>query len=303
MKKSLFYCLNDLPFLTKSIGLISFHGLGKGGGEKVLQKISEIYEQCFSKSYQSISSATSFKMRILAVKKSNNFLLTAGLRDIDLIVLSIFLNKKFSVYIQVPYHKSISLKTDFTHFILVKIYMIIVQKYAEKIFVNASLTVPFSSLKKTVLLPILSSEMVQNKIEFTRIVKQKIIIGTAFRLNTERGIGSKDIEGLISLCIKIDAHLIAKNIEFELQHFGEFEKDLATKMRNSFPKIKFNGYKNNWISNDVDAYVFLSKYEGFGLAPLEASAKKLVFVNDAFPKELFKCSPNIYPIEKIFEII
>jgi len=300
------YYLDHLPLFLKSPDLISYHGRGKGGGEVVFEKIIKVYKESGQTSIQTISSKVSFIKRFIIIfklKRAATLVLTAGVRDIDLLFFSIIFRKKVYVYLQVPYHKSISFKKDSIHFMVVKLYLFVIKMKARLIFSNSSQTLEFSNKKTKVILPIFSSDIVKEKIKFHKISKPQIIFGTAFRLNEERGIGSKDLKGLIKVLQKINEIVTAKGVKFKVLHFGEFNSGISKEIQKQFSEILFSGYKKQWIYEDVDAFIFFSNYEGFGLAPLEASSKKLVFVNDAFPKDLFECSPNIYPISELFKLL
>jgi hypothetical protein len=305
MKKKLYY-LEDLPLFLKSFNLISYHGKGKGGGEVVFEKIIKLYQKRGNTSINTISSKTNILNRFNIIFKLNRgatLFLTAGLRDIDLLFFSIIFKKNIYVYLQVPYHKSISFKKDSIHFLLVKLYLFIINKKAKLIFCNSTQTLGSNNKKTRIILPIFSSDIIKEKIKLYKLNKPQIIFGTAFRLNKERGIGSKDIEGLIVFLKKVKEIVEAKGIKFKVFHFGEFNQSISKDIQKQFNEIAFLGYKKKWIDVEVDAFVFFSNYEGFGLAPLEASSKTPVFVNYAFPKDLLICSPNIYPINDIFEIL
>tara|TARA_R110001583_G_scaffold69696_8_gene197578 strand:+ start:4538 stop:5464 length:927 start_codon:yes stop_codon:yes gene_type:complete len=300
------YYLDDLLKFFKTIDLLSLHGRGKGGGEVVSKKILNYYSSVKNNSEISIvSSKYSFIKRFLCIKKlrkSDIILFTAGIRDVDVILFSIFLGKKFNVYNQVPYQKAINFKIDAIHFLLVKLYIFLLENFCTFVLSNSASALKLNR-KIEILLPILSNEIVFKKIPLKKINKKNIVFGTAFRLNKERGIGSKDIDGLISFCKRISKLMEEKSINFSVIHYGEFDEEIASRIKNNFSNIEFVGYTLNWFEKDIDAYFFISKYEGFGLAPLEASNYKPVFVNDVFPKEIFLCSPNIYLINEIFKII
>lgn len=299
------YYLDNLPELLPSPGLISCHGRGKGGGEVVLEKILKLYKQN-NITPKTITSKDSFASRvwpILRLKNNDSILLTSGLRDLDVIALCILLRKKFAVYVQVPYLKSCDFKGDLVHYLLVRTYLILIRIFSKYIFVNSAETLGIKSTKAIVLLPVTYSEIVKEKIFLRKLDKSCVVFGTASRLFAERGIGSKDPDGLIDICLRTDKILGKKGIEFKIVHFGEVDIQIANSIRSRFNKIEFCGYNKHWTDADVDLFIFNSRYEGFGLAPLEASAKKPVFVNEAFPEELLACSPNIYPINDLFGIL
>jgi len=299
------YYLNNLSDFLPSLQLLSFHGKGRGGGEVLVDRIIKIYSKSNkNKNLKIISCNENLLLRISEILKNRDgSLFTAGLRDLDIISLSIVLRKKFNIYNQVPYHKAIKFKKDPVHYLLVKFYFFIIKYFANQIFINSLECIPFTTQRVITLLPIMEQKKLINKIEFNKYTKKTLTLGTVFRLTEERGIGSKDYAKMIDFLLKMNKCTSNKNIEFKVIHCGDFNEKLQKKITNKFNKIEFLGFKKNWCSINVDAYFFISKYEGFGLAPYEASFKNLVFVNDAFPKELFESSPNIYPIENIFQII
>ena len=52
------------------------------------------------------------------------------------------------------------------------------------------------------------------------------------------------------------------------------------------------------MKSENGPFIFLSNYEGFGLSAFEASQEgKIVFVNKAFPSELYELNSNINVID------
>ncbi len=302
------YFLDDFPIFLNAIHSLSVHGKGKGGGEVVVEKIVALYSNLKADSdISKISGEDSFFKRflfILKTKKPGAILLTAGLRDIDVILFCFLLNKKAFVYNQVPYLKAASIKKDVVHYLFVRLYVFLLELKFITIFTNSKSCITIKGKDIKVILPILKKEKVISPSQTLHFNKPQINFGTAFRLNTERGMGSKDLEGLVLFCKQIDKILQQKGIDFKVTHFGQYEDALKLKLKNEFNNIEFKGYTSNWIENtEIDAYFFISRYEGFGLAALEASSKKPVYVNDAFPEELFLSSTNIYTLETLLETI
>jgi hypothetical protein len=302
------YYLDDLPFLLSSINSLSVHGKGKGGGEVVIEKILALYVDLKKNlNISRISSEDGFLKRFLFIfntKKRETILLTAGLRDTDLIFFCFLLNKKAFVYNQVPYLKASSIKKDVVHYTLVRLYVFLLKLKIITIFTNSKSCITIKGKDIKVILPILKKEQVISPSQHLNFDKAHINFGTAFRLNSERGRGSKDIEGLVLFCKQMDQILKKKGIDFKVTHFGQYEETLKLQLQNEFHNIEFKGYATDWIEHsEIDAYFFISRYEGFGLAALEASSKKPVYVNEAFPEELFSSSTNIHKIDTLFDII
>jgi hypothetical protein len=302
------YYLDDLPLFLNSISSLSVHGKGKGGGEVVIEKILVLYSDLKKNvNISRISGEDGFLKRFLFIFNTNKretILLTAGVRDIDLIFFCFLLNKKAFIYNQVPYLKAASKKKDIVHYLLVRLYVFLLKLKIITIFTNSKSCITIKGKDIKVILPILKKEQVISPAQHLSFNTSLINFGTAFRLNTERGRGSKDIEGLVLFCKQMDQVLKKKGINFKVTHFGQYEENLKLQIQNEFQNIEFKGYTSDWIENsEIDAYFFISRYEGFGLAALEASLKKPVYVNEAFPEELFSSSTNIHKLDTLFDII
>ena len=301
------YFLDDLPHFFHSIQILSVHGKGKGGGEIVAEKIMSLFAQSQTAPKTiKIGSEDGFLKRFLAIYKSkttSTILLTAGLRDIDLLVYCVLLHKKVNLYNQVPFLKATSFTKDFMHFFFVKIYAFVLRSKAITLFTNSKNCIHIKGKENKVILPFFKKELVSTTCKPVDVNKMELVFGTAFRLNTERGLGSKDLNAIINFCKRVDEKLKKRGVSFSVKHFGQFEEKLALILQEQIPNIEFHGYTENWTEHKVDAYFFISRYEGFGLAALEASSRAPVYVNEAFPKELFLNSSNVHTLEYLFKIL
>lgn len=301
------YFLDDLPYFFDSIQILSVHGKGKGGGEIVAEKIMSLFaqSQTVPKTIK-ISSEDGFLKRfrtIYKAKKTSAIFLTSGLRDIDLLVYCVLLRKKAALYNQVPFLKATSFTKDFIHYLLVKTYVFVVKSKAITLFTNSEECIRIRGKENKVILPFFKKDLVLEACNRIDVNKPELVFGTAFRLNTERGLGSKDLNAIVNFCKRVNEKLKKKEVAFTIKHFGQFEEKLALLLKEQIPNIEFHGYTENWTEHKVDAYFFISRYEGFGLAALEASSKAPVYVNEAFPKELFSSSPNVHTLESLFKTL
>ena len=286
--------IDDIPKLLPDVFFISIHGLGNGGGEKVADKILNSYfiylgilPKLVPVNYYNFSDFLRFK-----TDNRINFLFCAGPRDILKIILCILFSSKFAVYLQVPYWKSVTF-SDPIHLMIVRFFYWIIKKYASLIIVNSSNSSPYIDSLIEIVIPILRME-IYKKPSF-KTLKIFTNINFVCRLANERGSGSKDIDSMLKLGREVKQYnktLIEQKIT--IKHFGDINEKIKALFNDEDLPIVFFGNKKNWLELSSGPVVFLSKYEGFGLAAFEASiAGRLVFVNEAFPDELRFLCPKL----------
>ena len=115
------------------------------------------------------------------------------------------------------------------------------------------------------------------------------------RLFPERGIGSRDLKNMLRLTNEIAEFNKSSEEKIILNHWGDAEESLINEFTyQSDNSFKSHGFKKDWFTRANGKMVFLSNYEGFGLAPLESAAYGFeTYVNEVFPKELFFCNNSI----------
>ena len=292
--------LKDLKKIIDYPSFISYHGgsryKARGGGEKVLQNIVNIYN--FNQ--ERISRVNSgLKNRIILLIKCHinhkgRPLLMAGPRDIPLIMISFLLGKRANIYIQVPYLKAITIK-DPIHGIISIFYIVACILFAHKILKNSSSTINLSFLRKTIiLLPINCLSEYQNfKIDIDR--DDKYQINFVCRLFPERGVGSRDFKNMLRLADEIALYNKSNQKKILLNHWGDAENNLIYELKKHSCNYFYNhGFEDEWYLKAKGRMIFISNYEGFGLAPLEAASYGFkTFVNEAFPIELLNCNNSI----------
>ncbi len=282
--------IEELPHLK----IVVVHGEGKGGGEILSKKIKSIYNhdvEIFKHSEIDFAFLNELKKR--TKNDSISILFTAGLRDVPAILKSKILGLKIALYLTVPYHKAATIKDPF-HFLVVyfsQLFFIL----SDKIYITSK-NIKILFKQPIVMMPIKKEEN-YNKKKFTIINKKKIVGVTASRLNIERGVGSRDIDSIKKINDECHLYNEENDNKIDLYHFGEAETSIQKVITSDYQCINFLGYDSNWQKFNADFYFFFSRYEGFGLAPLESSQRALTIVNKAFPDELVSLNENIISID------
>ena len=104
---------------------------------------------------------------------------------------------------------------------------------------------------------------------------------------------------MIKLCHEVTEYNDKNKAQIIINHWGNADKNLINLLlKASKGSIKVNGYCKDWLEKIKGVTVFLSNYEGFGLAAYESANYGIpTYVNEAFPIELVKSSPNIKRIK------
>ncbi|WP_269622130.1 hypothetical protein [Prochlorococcus marinus] len=292
--------LSDLPSLISKPSSIIYHGLGAiGGGEIVAEKIIDLFKISQSNIYTHRLNILILLRHIFKKTNGRPFCLS-GPRDIPIIIFAFLCIRRADVYLQVPYHLSITRNRPI-HLFSVLIYLLLVNFCSKTVLVNSSNTGKYVLFKKTiVVLPILNSDLYNRSLAVTINPKSssKKVITLSCRLELEQGSPSKDIPSILRLSNEVSKYNLDNNIQCEIIHFGFCHESIKQILLDaSLGSIKFFDYDPLWLNHISNTVVFLSLYEGFGLAPFEASCRGAnVFVNEAFPKELLELAPNIHRI-------
>jgi Glycosyl transferases group 1 len=115
------------------------------------------------------------------------------------------------------------------------------------------------------------------------------------RLHAERGRGARDTAAMERLAREVVERNRAQPGSVRIVHFGDADAPLQQALQHHAEgAIDFRGHVTDWSSQVQGVVVFLSRYEGFGLAAFEAvHAGMAVCVNEAFPPELLAAAPGI----------
>ena len=298
--------IDELPYIK----LVSVHNGGRGGGEKVAQKIL----LCCATKGQHVEEFSSIKLsesikylffnrKIFRNNKKSTILFTAGPRDLFLMWLCMALRIGFACYIQVPYHNSTTLK-DPIHYIVVTLYRITVMTASKYKSANSTSSALFFKNQCNIFLPITSAELIRSEI-ISNCNNNNDLNGFVMvaRLNTERGRGSRNIKMLEKLLLEIQLYNEEGNKQVTFDHIGEISDKIKDRMLRLCDTVTIHGYVEDChkkYNYDDKIFVYLSNYEGFGLAAFEASVSgNIVAVNNTFPGELFAVCPNIKLIDKV----
>jgi hypothetical protein len=298
--------LNNFPVILPHLSVLTVHGEGRGGGEKVAEKIIEVYSESgknldLIKASDLSRAVTWFKTYQKSDKlqsKDVKILCTSGPRDLPMILLCIFYRIPFAVYLQVPYIKSISWK-DPVHALTIFFFLLISTLFATSRLTNSSQTSRSFWLNSEVVIPVNNKEISNTKLLKNKCpVKECLIITTACRYFPERGKGSRDLHATIQLLVECKKHNEKGGGKIFVRHYGSVHIDVKRKFDDFHDVITFCGYKSDWMKSENGPFIFLSNYEGFGLSAFEASQEgKIVFVNKAFPSELYELNSNINVID------
>ncbi len=291
--------LSDLPSLLRAPTFVTVHGIGQGGGELVARKLARLFGIGDARllAYRSGTSAV-LKM-VYHQRVHGHVLCTAGPRDIWVLLISALMLRRADVYLQVPYHRSVTWR-DPIHLTAVILYIILVVVLARKIFVNSTGTgrsILFR--RRTTVLPVARHELDAARVSecmgkvFPRHMPRTFNV--VCRLNRERGRGSRDLEGLRRFVREVADWNQCGGFPTVIEHYGECEPTIkAMLLEQAQDAIRFYGHVSDWICRNSGPLVLFSRYEGFGLAAFEAaSAGRQVYVNEAFPHELLASVPRI----------
>lgn len=289
------HTLSDLPDLLPDLRLLVIHGEGRGGGERAAAKIDDAYRAKGS-TIDVIGSGnrSALKAAIQALRggPGTSVLFSGGMRDLPGVLAARTAGVGFAAYFQVPYLRSLSI-SDPVHAAAVMGMVGFNRLFARNIFVNSGQGWPLWLQGRT-LLPIVDAErVVQRPAKWP--VAGLVRLATACRLFSERGHGSKDVESMLRLIEEVRIYNQAQNGQrIELVHYGDVDAYHAALLDPHHDVLERRGYAMDWYTADslVNGYFFFSHYEGFGLAPLEATKSGCpVFVNEGFPPELLTCGP------------
>ena len=249
-----------------------------GGGETFKADFVEIAE---TKGYKVDENASLTTMR-----EADHIMLVNGLRDIPLLILLNFIYRsKVIVYVQVPYHLKFSGLMGY----VVNLFYLLIQGfptyYGSRAHVktkNAMILFPISRRRVGRIKSLSLSSCSRDTFVF------------AFRLSKEKGIQSRDIASFINF-----SNGVKKN-GGKVVHYGNVDFDLLK----SYPYsddiidfVEFRGYKRDWMEHCKGVFVHFSNYDGFGLAPVEASLAGLdVRVSYGVPEEAFIVAPKMQRI-------
>jgi len=301
--------LDELSIIASKSLFVTCHGMGQGGGEKIATQIRERYPETVFLSHRSYGLIFKSLARALVDGCSNSILLTAGIRDLPVIILCIIIGWNFSLYIQVPYYRAVKRIGYYSFYVW--LYYTLVRFWAHTVFVNSESCIPvWPHSRKMVILPIWRQSLRNKAYACSNAIDRFpgsnhnssniVDINFVCRLQKEHGNGSRDIDAMLQLVREVrQMNIRSTNYLFRVNHWGEIcpaYHDLFT--RHSFNSIVFHGYNENWLNKMSGILVCLSKYEGFGLAAYEAcSAGYSVVVNQAFPKELLLLCPDIIQVK------
>lgn len=289
--------LSDLPRRLPDLQLIIVHGGGRGGGEFVAEKILTEFAAAGRAIDLVAASDRAGMVRAIRSQSGNpgiRILFTAGMRDLPGALAAKMAGVLYATYLQVPYFRAMSLR-DPVHAAAVTAMTAFHRMFAAHNFVNSQASWPGWFDAET-LAPITADELNADAPSAPLPPSGGLTIATACRLFTERGIGSKDTTSLLRLIDEIRRHnrAGAGGRQVQLVHYGDVDDTHAAMFSSHADVIQLRGYSRTWLYDDaeIDAFFFFSRYEGFGLAPLEATkTNRPVFVNEGFPDELRRCCP------------
>lgn len=285
------------------VDLIVVHGLGAGGGERVAEKILGLLGSHVRIVHHADGSKVVLK-HILEGRRHGRILCAAGPRDVWVIMLAKALGRSVDAYVQVPYLRSLTLR-DPVHALGVMAYYLALNLSCRAIYANSeSVRQGLSRKKSRVILPVTRAELSQvarvpvgaASPSFPGATARRIVF--VCRLVPERGRGSRDIDAMLRLCREVSAQRSGGGAGIEVWHFGACAELYRRKIVEILGDgVTFFGVVPNWLEQSQGQYVFLSRYEGFGLAAFEAArAGRNVFVNEAFPNELLQVQERIVRI-------
>lgn len=291
--------LSELPSLLCAPSFVTVHGIGQGGGELVALKLARIFGIGDARLLAYSSGTSTVLKRVYNQSNHGHVLCTAGPRDIAILLMSALMLRRADVYLQVPYHRSVTWR-DPVHLTVVIFYAILVTLLARRIFVNSTGTGRTILLRRrTTVLPVARHELDAAR---ASECKDEVLLphmprtfNVVCRLNRERGRGSRDLEGLRRFVREVADWNQCGGVPTVVEHYGECEPAIkAILLKQARGAIRFHGHVSDWICRNSGPLVLFSRYEGFGLAAFEAaSAGRQVYVNEAFPHELLAAVPRI----------
>jgi len=223
------------------------------------------------------------KVSLSLMRKADHILLVNGLRDIPLLIFFTYTYRsKVIVYIQVPYHiKFIGLMG-----FMVSLFYWLSRKFPTYYGSKSHIKTEGSKI----LFPISRNRVEKLKSLSLKSCRSETFV-FAFRLSREKGIQSRDIPGFINFSSDV------KKNGGKVIHYGNVDFDFLKSYPGSYDIIdfvEFRGYQRNWMEHCEGIFIHMSNYDGFGLAPVEASLAGLeVRVSLGVPKEAFYVAPKI----------
>lgn len=291
--------LSDLPSLLRAPSIVTVHGIGRGGGELVARKLVRIFGISDARLLAYSSGTPAVLKGVYHQRVHGHVLCTAGPRDIAVLLMSALMLRRADVYLQVPYHRSVTWR-DPVHLTVVFVYIMLVMTLARRIFVNSSGTGRSILLRRRIIvLPVARHELDAVRaaacMDMVMPPHMPRTFNVVCRLNRERGRGSRDLEGLRRFVREVADWNQCGGFPTVIDHFGECESAIkAMLLEEARGAIRFHGHVSDWICRNNGPLVLFSRYEGFGLAAFEAaSAGRQVYVNEAFPHELLAAVPRI----------
>lgn len=291
--------LSDLPSLLRTPSFVTVHGIGQGGGELVARKLAGIFGIGDARLLAYSSGTPAVLKGVYHQRAHGHVLCTAGPRDIAVLLMSALMFRRADVYLQVPYHRSVTWR-DPVHLVMILLYIILVMTLARRIFVNSTGTGRSILLRqRTIVLPVARHELDAVRISACMDMISPPHMPRTFnvvcRLNRERGRGSRDLEGLRRFVREVADWNQCGGFPTVIDHYGECELTIkAMLLEGARGAIRFHGHVSDWLLRNSGPLVLISRYEGFGLAAFEAaSAGRQVYVNEAFPHELLAAVPRI----------
>lgn len=294
--------LSDLPRRLPRPGLLSVHGAGRGGGEVVADKIRAVYAgQGWP--VPVLASTGALRARwtaIAAMPPGQPALLTAGPRDLPLLLACAWLRRPCAVYLQVPYWRALTWR-DPLHAAGVLAYLAAVALVARPVLVNAAATaVGLWGRRADVVWPITDAERdapgdAHPVTADGDGMPEPATIDVVCRLAVERGRGARDLEALERLLAECRERRDGRRTGPSVRHFGDCAPLLRRRLeRAGGEAVSFLGHRTDWVRAGRGPVVLVSRYEGFGLAAFEAArAGRQVYVSEAFPDDLMRLCPTI----------
>lgn len=304
--------LTDLPELLPNLVLLTVHGEGRGGGEKVAGQIKTAFAAQGRNlevvpARQAKKAIIKLKKNVLTerrdIEESDSILLfSSGPRDLPLMLHAIRHGIPFAVYMQVPYKKAITWR-DPIHALATLAYIKVSSLASSMRIANSKTTADSFGRTAEIILPVASfsyetPSFAPHPIQKSTSDDKQVTLVTACRYYPERGRGSRDLDAVERLLTECRAHNSRSNIKVSVRHYGDVHPEIRARFKNFEDVLSFRGFNPSWIHDEKGPFFFFSVYEGFGLAAYEAAqAGKTVFVNGAFPSDLVEVNSSIKRID------